>query len=209
MLSWAHGPVASRLWDFDYLNGALIKRRNFVLEGILYHVTFLGEDSSVTLLIQEAGAVRVGSSRHPLLLLSCILNWDRSTGKRRNEGDLWILHLAFQGCPRKAWKSSSLQLPKPTSRALKPQEHLLSLITAQQGALPSFHGWEHTPAWLRECWTSVPRHREWTTALERGTIPSELLEPSPEVSMWLGQHVAQGNFVDDPVRNSPLTPAAL
>lgn len=74
MLSWAHGPVASRLWDFDYLNGALIKRRNFVLEGILYHVTFLGEDSSVTLLIQEAGTVRVGSSRHPLLLLSYILN---------------------------------------------------------------------------------------------------------------------------------------
>lgn len=60
MLSWAHGPVASRIWDFDYLNRALIKRRNFVLEGILYQVTFLGEDSSVTLLIQEAGAVRVG-----------------------------------------------------------------------------------------------------------------------------------------------------
>lgn len=56
---------------------------------------------------------------------------------------------------------------------------------------------------------SVPRHREWTTALERDTIPSELLELSPEVSMWLRQHVAQGNFVDDPARNSPLTPAAL
>lgn len=32
----------------------------------------------------------------------------------------------IQGCPRKAWKSSSLQLPKPTSRAVEPQELLSS-----------------------------------------------------------------------------------
>lgn len=66
---------------------------------------------------------------------------------------MWVLPFAFQGCPRKAQKSSSLQLPKRTSRAVKPQEHLLSLISAQQGALPSFHGWEHMPAWLR--WTGM------------------------------------------------------
>jgi len=60
MLSWANGPVASRLWDFDYFNGAFIKRRNFILEEILYHITFLRANSSFTWLFQEAGVTGAG-----------------------------------------------------------------------------------------------------------------------------------------------------
>lgn len=84
MLSWAHGPVASQLCDFDYLNGAFIKRRSFVLEEILYHVTFLRGNSSTALLVQEAGAIRVGEfqASSVITLLHPKLRWKQWEKKK-------------------------------------------------------------------------------------------------------------------------------
>lgn len=133
---------------------------------MLYHTTFLRANSSFTWLIWVAGVVGAGELRASSGF--ALLHWNGSNGKGRKEGDLRALTLAFQGCPSKAGKLSSLQVPQPTPRAVNPWEHLFPPGPARQGALLPVYGWEHVPAQLRctgmsntQCHGAGSRQRDW------------------------------------------------
>lgn len=117
MLSWAHGPVTARLWGLDYLNGVRIKRRNFVLEEILCRVTFLRGNSSVTLLIQEDGAVRVGEFQASSLiaLLHPKLRWKQWEKKKGGRLVNFIVS-CISGMPQ---KSLEIILPAASKAHIK------------------------------------------------------------------------------------------
>lgn len=152
MLSWAHGPVTSRLWDLGYLNGAIIKRRSFILEEILCRVTFLRGNSSIILLIQEAGAVRVGEFQAPSVfaLLHAKLRW-KQREKKKGGRLVNLVFLHFRAAPEKPRNH-------PPCGFQSPHQGLWSLRSISSPS--SLHSKEHCPHFMAGS-TCQPDLGEW------------------------------------------------